>query len=197
MQTPSQVYRNVLQGGITRRRSLGAAQKAVARWALVDDYQALLDLSCRDSRLLSFYSQRNHIRACGLCGDTERAAQIKESLPEAEIMQGSPYDIPWQDNTFHAVMVSYPLGAYRGLGGLLSEIRRILRKGGQLLIALPIFPFVLQDLPLTGESNRLLGPGARRELLLTLEQMGYEDVSIRHSNFGFATLVARRGSGAR
>ena len=197
MQTPSQVYRNVMQGGIAQRHSLSSAQKAITRWALVDDYHALLDLSCRDSRILTFYSQRNHIRACGLCGDEERAAEIKAALPDAEIMQGSPYDIPWQDGTFHAVMVSYPLGAYRTLVDLFSEIRRVLRKGGQLLIAIPVFPFVLQDLPLTGESNRLPSAGSRRELLLTLEQMGFEDVSIRHSNFGFATLAAKRGETKR
>ena len=59
--------------GLQDRTHLRGAQKALAQWAIVDDYNNILDLSCQDTRLLRFLSQKYSLRACGIADDPEHA----------------------------------------------------------------------------------------------------------------------------
>ena len=44
--------------GLQYRTHLRRAQEALSQWAIVDDYNNILDLSCQDTRLLRFLSQK-------------------------------------------------------------------------------------------------------------------------------------------
>lgn len=68
--------------GLQDRTHLRGAQKALAQWAIVDDYNNILDLSCQDTRLLRFLSQKYSLRACGIADDPEHARALRLELPE-------------------------------------------------------------------------------------------------------------------
>ena len=188
MQTLTQGYKNSVMDS-SKQKHLSKAQKAITRWAQVDDHQALLDLSCHDTRLLSYYAQRYNIRTCGLCDSLEGLINT-HGLSSAEIMQGSVHDIPWRDESFHSVFISAPIDEARYTKLALEEIKRVLRPDGQLLIALPIFP--LEMFPLASENDCLLKFSKRKELLAYLKELGFEDTSLRFSGFGYVTMVARQ-----
>lgn len=195
MQTLTQAYRKSLSES-AKGKELSKAQKAVARWAFVDDYQALLDLSCTDTRLLHYFSDRYTVRTCGLRDLSHQEYRNYGDAGEAEIMHGNLFDIPWRDHSFHTAFLTTPWECRGNHQDMLSEIRRVIRPDGQLLIALPILSLFS---PLSkkerNESPRLMfGVSKYRELLDILKTFGFHDSSIRFSSIGYATVVARRNA---
>ena len=82
--------------GLQERTHLRGAQKALAQWAIVDDYNNILDLSCQDTRLLRFLSQKYSLRACGIADDPELRARCgwscrtrRSSAPARRIFPGA------------------------------------------------------------------------------------------------------------
>ncbi len=170
---------------------LTGAERAAIDWALVDDHQAVLDLSCADGNLLRHYSQRYRLRACGVCYDAQQAQQTRDTLESAEIMYAASTDIPWQDDSFDRVLLTGMLPAFGHPLELLAETWRVLKPGGMLLVVFSCLPFqqsvklpfysVGKDISLT-----------RRQLLQSLEGRGFEDASLRRSRIFYTTLIAHK-----
>ena len=140
--------------GLQDRTHLRGAQKALAQWAIVDDYNNILDLSCQDTRLLRFLSQKYSLRACGIADDPEHARALRLELPDAE-------NAPAFDGTFQ------------------REAARVLKPGGQLLIAVQGAP---EPLCKVGELLGLCDGDdhvSPAQLLKSMEDAGLEDVSWR------------------
>ena len=94
------------------RVSLNRAEKSVVEWAMVDDYQAVLDLSCSRDNLLSHYLSHYQLRACGLCFDIASARELRGGLDKAEIMSAMGADIPWQEDSFDRVLMTCFVPSY-------------------------------------------------------------------------------------
>ena len=116
--------------GLQDRTHLRGAQKALAQWAIVDDYNNILDLSCQDTRLLRFLSQKYSLRACGIADDPEHARALRLELPDAEIFCARKEDIPWRDQAFDAVFYQMKKNAPAFDGTFLREAARVLKPGG-------------------------------------------------------------------
>jgi ubiquinone/menaquinone biosynthesis C-methylase UbiE len=173
------------------RIPLSGAERAAIDWALVDDHQAVLDLSCADGRLLRHYTQRYQLRACGVCYDAQQAQQTRESLQSAEIMYSASADIPWQDDSFDRVLLAGILPAFGHPLELLRETCRVLRPDGMLIVVFSSLPFQkLLKLPFYGTGKEI--SLSRRHLLETLEGWGFEDVSLRQSRIVYTTLIAHK-----
>ena len=112
--------------GLQDRTHLRGAQKALAQWAIVDDYNNILDLSCQDTRLLRFLSQKYSLRACGIADDPEHARALRLELPDAEIFCARKEDIPWRDQAFDAVFYQMKKNAPVFDGTFLREAARVL-----------------------------------------------------------------------
>ena len=157
---------------------LHGASKALAQWAIVDDYNTVLDLSCRDTRLLRYFSHKYSLRACGIASENEEARLLQKQLPEAEIFCARPGDIPWQENTFDVVFCQLAKSEGDREVAALREALRVLRPCGQLLIAVKGLPE-----PICSMAS-MLGIGATdrlhpRTLLRQMENAGFDDVSYR------------------
>ena len=142
--------------GLQDRTHLRGAQKALAQWAIVDDYNNILDLSCQDTRLLRFLSQKYSLRACGIADD-----------------------LPWRDQAFDAVFYQMKKNAPAFDGTFLREAARVLKPGGQLLIAVQGAP---EPLCKVGELLGLCDGDdhvSPAQLLKSMEDAGLEDVSWR------------------
>ena len=144
---------------------LSGAMRACAVWAAIEEHDKILDLSCGDGTLLNQLSQKCRLTVCGMCDTPEQARAASEFLDGADVIAGRTEDIPWRDDTFDAVLLS---GAFRGdARKTLEETLRVLRPGGQFVLAAPLF--------------RALGDGdwTRRGMMRLMQEIGFRRVSFR------------------
>ena len=159
--------------------ALHGAQKALAQWAIVDDYNAVLDMHCCDARLLRYLGKCYSLRACGIADDAAAARALRQQAPEAEIFCARKEDIPWRSETFDAVFYQMKKSEAALDAGFLKEAMRVLRPGGQMLVALTGAPEIVS------RAGALLGFCAHdthialHTLLKRMEEAGLADVSYR------------------
>ena len=112
MQTKAELQLRMAQTLGAWRKPLGAAERAVDDWAMVDEHQAVLEVLGADGGLLRHYMNRYSLRACGLCFDHQQVGEMRRLIPGAEIMPATAGDIPWQGDSFDRVLMAHPLPRY-------------------------------------------------------------------------------------
>ena len=157
---------------------LHGASKALAQWAIVDDYDQVLDLSCGNGKLLRYLSHKYSLRACGVTETPEQARSLREMLPDAEVFYARKEDIPWRNGAFHAVFCQINNADEQENGAFLKEVVRVLKPGGQVLIALHGLLGVM------GSMTNLVGLTdtdyiRHAQLMQWMEKAGLKDVSWR------------------
>ena len=155
---------------------LHGAARALAQWAIVDDYDNILDLQCRDGKLLNYLSRRYSLRACGIADDPEQAKMLRQKMPDAEVFYARKEDIPWRSNAFNAVF--YQMKGEQQDDAFLQEVLRVLKPGGQVLISLSSIPQALRSVAnVVGFADA--GKPSHAQLLSWMEKAGLKDVSWR------------------
>jgi len=158
---------------------LHGAQRALAQWAIVDDYNHVLDLHCRDGRLLHSLAQKFSLRVCGIARDTASAKSLCATVPDAEIFCARKEDIPWRDESFDAVFDQVNKNDDSVEPASFREAFRVLKPNGQFLVALKGAPEAVScacDILGIGEHSGHTSP---RGLLRMMEAAGFADVSFR------------------
>ena len=184
MQTRIELPGGIYQHISNTRVKLNRSERSVVDWAMVDDHQSVLELSCEQDRLINYYQSQYHIRACGLCFDIELAQQLRSSLERAEIMSSMNGDIPWQSDSFNRILMSNALPYYLSLQEFLSEIYRVLAPGGKLVLALPSINIYRHQLSFKSDTS------IWKQFLLQLEKTGFKDVSCNRTRFIQRCLIA-------
>lgn len=159
---------------------LHGAQKVLAQWAIVDDYNAILDMRCHDVSLLRYLAQKFSLRACGIAENAADARALQEAMPDAEIFCARREDIPWRDDCFDTVFYQMNKNETEGCG-FLREAFRVLKPNGQLLIAVNGMPEVLCGAAEMAGIGDLEGHMRPNALLQQMEAAGFDDVSYRLS----------------
>ena len=130
--------------------------------------------------MLRVLSQKYSLRACGIADDPEHARALRLELPDAEIFCARKEDIPWRDQAFDAVFYQMKKNAPAFDGTFLREAARVLKPGGQLLIAVQGAP---EPLCKVGELLGLCDGDdhvSPAQLLKSMEDAGLEAVSYTH-----------------
>ena len=150
---------------LERGQRVTACMRACALWAVIEEHDKVLDLSCGEGALLNHLSQKCRLTVCGMCDTPSQARIASEWLGGADVIAARMEDIPWRDDTFDAVLLSAPL---RGdAKKALDEVLRVLRPGGQFVMAAPLFrDFGDEEL-------------SRRAAMRLMEQIGFREVSFR------------------
>ncbi len=192
MQTMTSKIKEVKSFSIPKR-ILNAQQKAALRWADLDDNMAVLDLYNNNTALIEEISENYSIRACSLCSDLNTFEKLRETDLDFECMYGRANDIPWRDKTFDIVFLTRNDGVYLDPVSISKELYRIINDKGELIISLPVFPFVCEEIPMLSKSNRDFGFSKNEELMNLIKNAGFDDVSIRFAGIRYAVLLARKG----
>lgn len=153
---------------------MNAQMRACATWATIEEHDKILDMACGDGVLLNHLNDRYRLTLCGMCDSPEQARAVRERLEDADVMYAQMEDIPWRDDTFDAVLLSSAIrGDYRRV---LEEALRVMRMGGQFVMAAPIF--------------RLRGDQEirRREIMRMMQETGFRDVSFRANGLSGAII---------
>lgn len=158
---------------------MNAQMRACAAWATIEEHDKILDMACGEGTLLAHLNDRYRLTVCGMCELPEQARAVRERLDGADVIYGQMEDIPWRDDTFDVVLLA---GSLRGEARrALAEALRVLRTGGQLVLAAPLFHF------------RGDGEPHRRELMRLMQEAGFREVSFRAAGLSGAVIGWKQG----
>lgn len=151
-----------------RAARMDSVMRAVACWATLEEHDSVLDLFCRNSALLGSLSKNLKLHVCGICDNPAEAPYIRRQLSDADIVYAQPFDIPWRNDAFDAVLSSKCL-EYNEITPVLREAMRVLKPGGQIVLPTKIF---------SGKNDNSTD---KKSLMCMMEQEGFESVSWRMS----------------
>lgn len=159
------------------------AMHALAQWAAIDAGDKVLDMACGNGSLLRLISQQIECDLCGIASSIEQYRSVRAMLPEADVLYAQPEDIPWRDHSFDVVMCGLPFYAMEEPGKVLKEALRVLKPGGQFLLATTWYPAPLRQLvnclSVRGEENESPVMYGKHEMLATMEAVGFQNVTWR------------------
>jgi SAM-dependent methyltransferase len=146
---------------------------------------AALDLGCGDGRLGAALGARELTAADVSAVALERA---RRRLPGARLVELEPdAPLPFGDCEFDLVLCAETIEHVRDVQLLLSEARRVLRRGGELALTTPAArPLVRPGHPLSPHLRRF----TRGSLKRLLDELGFELRSLRRRS---GTLLAHAG----
>ena len=135
---------------------------------------AALDLGCGDGRLTTALDARELTAADVSPVALERAGR---RLPGARLVELEPDEaLPLEDNSFDLVLCAETIEHVRDRQLFLSEVRRVLRPGGELALTTPAARRLGRpEDPLSPHLRRFTGPSLGR----VLDGLGFEVGSLR------------------
>lgn len=177
---------------VEKETPLQAAQKAVLRWADIDDHQAILDADCSDEGLLTYVNSHNRIQAYGLLVKPKQQLSVKGDAIYSELLYASRTDLPWRDNKFDTVLVTKPQRKDKEAELFMKEIQRVLKPGGRVLIAVmqSVISRFFTSVLFRKTSKYLMD--SSHEMMDLLEKQGYVDSSARQSSFDYVCVIAKK-----
>lgn len=206
--------------GLNRVISLGrdiAWRKKVIRWVGKTKPKTILDIATGTGDLaIQFAENTNATKIVGLdlsegMLKVARKKTAKKGVPNIEFIKGDSEALPFPDESFDAITVSFGIRNFEDLEKGLSEIHRVLKVGGIFVIletSVPTkFPFkqgyhlyTKNILPLVGRlfskdkvAYKYLSESASvfpfgEALNNILKQIGFKEVKNKPQTFGVATI---------
>jgi len=103
----------------------------------------VLDVGCGTGALLSRLVERYQIDGTGIDPSPGMAAVAKGAHPDLAIVSGAAEALPLSDDSFDLVISCLSYHHFADRKQFLAEAKRVLKPGGQLLIAEPNLPRVI------------------------------------------------------
>ena len=168
---------------------LNALEKAMLRWAVVDPEDRVLD-ACVGQGLMAEYLRRNmQCEVCGVSADMEDVRAARARLQSCDIVYAPMGDIPWREDAFDTVLMQWK-GEADALERMLSEVLRVLKPGGQLVLGTACWPAAMNALrrwvAVSAEGTSV----NRLELQIRLTDLSFERVSWQRTGLGTGVMTA-------
>ncbi|MBR3019152.1 MAG: methyltransferase domain-containing protein [Clostridia bacterium] len=163
MLTKTQTVGRIPLEGVHQR--MNTAMRACVSWAAIEEHDKILDMACGEGEMLAYLNDQLKLTLCGMCKSAEQARAISEMLGEADVIPALMEDIPWRNNTFDVVML--PARMRGDPKRILDEVIRVLRPGGQFVMASRVMAF-------RGDNDM-----NRREIMRMMQEAGFREVSFR------------------
>ena len=98
------------------------------------EFSSILDVGCGTGEMLSRI-KKNGVRRAGIDISTQMVDIAGQKLGnECDLKTGDATALPWSDGTFDVVLCNYSFHHYEHPEKVLGEMRRVLKKGGRLVI---------------------------------------------------------------
>lgn len=108
----------------------------------VKDGLKILDVGCGDGVLLSMIAKNKTAQLKGIDTDADSLMAAKQKLAKfgdrVTLVDGSGYALPFKDESFDAVITAEVIEHLQYTDSLLAEIKRVLKKEGQIVITTPV-----------------------------------------------------------
>jgi len=155
--------------------------KRVQQFAVLYPQDVLLDVVGEDGELLRRVAQlQPGAGLAGICATPQLARTARYRVPEADIMYAELDDFPWLSQSFDVAMCLLSVAAMRDLPTVLAEVFRVLKPGGQFLLAAPWLPGPLRGLAnrfLVDEAEESAAVRSSKELRGCMEKAGFAHIS--------------------
>jgi len=155
--------------------------KRVQQLTILYPQDMLLDVASEDGELLRRIAKiEPEAGLAGICATPQLARTARYRVPEADIMYAELDDFPWLGQSFDVAMCLLSVSAMRDLSTVLAEVFRVLKPGGQFLLAAPWLPATFRKLAnrfLVDESEESVAVLSTKELQRSLEQAGFAHIS--------------------
>lgn len=117
-------------------------KKMIAHELTINSGERVLDVGCANGRLLSLLNRKRIINGYGIDISEQFIEIAKKNYPQFKFYQGSALKLPFPDDFFNLLICSASFHHFPEPEAFLEEAKRVLRKGGRLIIAeinIPIF----------------------------------------------------------
>lgn len=157
-------------------------------------YRAVLDVGCGTGAVLSMVPRKPGVRLSGVDLAPEMIKVARARLgPDVELKVGDSEHLPWPDGSFDAVLCTFSFHHYPQPQKVLSEMNRVLRSGGHVIIVDPWAPAPFRQI-----ANLILRLGfgadgdvrvySREEMITLMGKAGFTGVDWR--TVGLGTWIA-------
>ncbi len=165
----------------------------------IPEGSAILDIGCGTGSALLLLAQRRPVRLAGMDISPRAVAAARDKLGGlgADLRVGdAEAGLPWPERIFDVATMIATIHHFPHPENVLRQILRVLKPGGRLIIAEPLFFFpvlpivnaFLRIYPLNGD----LGFFSRRGLCRLLERCGFQVMAQRRAAFLARYTVARK-----
>lgn len=124
-----------LYTGLTGRFQI-AGHRLIDHWARPYTDRVMLEIGCGHGHHLR-YGGNNYRRYIGLDIEYKFLCTLRERFSGTRVVNGDAYALPFRDQSVDCVLSVYCFEHLRRLPECLSEIRRVLKPEGELLVGLP------------------------------------------------------------
>jgi ubiquinone/menaquinone biosynthesis C-methylase UbiE len=151
--------------------------KRAMQLAVLYPKDLVLDVAGEDGELLRRIGRSiRGVGLAGICATPQLARTARCRVPDADIMYAELDDFPWLNDSFDVALCLVSVPAMRELPAALSEIFRVLKPGGQFLLAASWLPSPFRRLAnrfLVEPSGQAVAVLSKRQLLERLERAGF------------------------
>jgi SAM-dependent methyltransferase len=124
-----------LYGGLSGRFQI-AGHKIIDRWMKSYKNKIVLEVGCGHGHHL-LYGGNQYTHYVGLDIERKFLETLKDRFPGKMMVNGDAYALPFRNASVDCVLSVYNLEHLHHLSDSLSEIRRVLKSDGELLVGLP------------------------------------------------------------
>ena len=174
------------------RPCLSMAEKSLLKWAVIDRDDKVLDAGLGNGCMVEYLKRNMECEVCGVSDNMELVRQTRNLVRSADLVYALDGDIPWRDRAFDTVLMRSKHGKTEDVKRQLTEIHRVLKDGGQLVMGVECWPGLMKRL------NRVFGDqdvqdeaaASRKETEEQLKALGFNHLSWQRANLLKSVLIA-------
>ena len=170
---------------------LSALERAMLQWIIADPEEKVLDANIETGMMAEYLRRNMDCEVCGVSENMENVRCARSRLRSCDIVYAPAGDIPWRTEQFDTVLYKLRQEEDEMLQRSLTEILRVLKPGGQLVLGLQCYPAAFQKLHewLGGDlgDKRRFG---HREIEAELKKLAYEEICWQRTGPSTGVMIA-------